>query len=216
MRPNIYFLKTFKSTGISLHLAHRMAGKAYPAFRFTAHPSTSPFTVSHQKYLSQHPDERFQYIATAALVFDTKKGIDPRVLLLQRSAQDSMPNKWEVPGGGCDDEDESILHGLARELWEEAGLKAIHIEPSLGEPHFFTSRSGKRICKFVFVVQVEQGAEGCLDVKLDSEEHQRFVWASLDEVRAKKVGDVELEFTTVDLENTLLQSFGYVEERSVQ
>ena len=210
------FLEPIKSTRNSIPLAHKMAGKTYPAFRFTAHPSTSPFTVSHQEYLSQHPDERFQHIATAALVFDTKNGIDHRVLLLQRSAQDSMPNKWEVPGGGCDDEDESILHGLARELWEEAGLKATHIEASLGEPHFFTSRSGKRICKFVFVVQVEKGADGHLDVKLDPEEHQRFVWASLDEVKAKKVGDVELEFTTQDLENTLLHSFGYVKERSVQ
>ena len=192
-----------------------MAGKICPLVKFSAHPSTSPFTVSQEKYLSQHPDERFQYIATAALVFDTRKGVDPRILLLQRSTQDSMPNRWEVPGGACDDEDESILHGLARELWEEAGLRATYIEPPLGEPHFFTSRSGKRICKFVFVVQVEQGTEGRLDVKLDPEEHRQFVWASQDEVKAKKVGDVELEFTTQDLENTLLQSFGYIEKRPV-
>lgn len=192
-----------------------MAGKSSPLFNFSAHPSTSPFTVSQEKYLSQHPDDRFQYIATAALVFDKRKGVDPRILLLQRSAQDSMPDKWEVPGGACDDEDESILHGLARELWEEAGLTATYIEPPLGEPHLFTSRSGKRICKFVFVVQVEQGIEGHLDVKLDPEEHQRFVWASQDEVKATKVGDVELEFTTQDLENTLLQSFGYIEKRPV-
>ena len=190
-----------------------MAGKKYPLFEFSAHPSTSPFTVSQKRYLSQHPDERFQYIATAALVFDTREGIDPRILLLQRSAQDSMPNRWEVPGGACDDEDESILHGLARELWEEAGLKATYVEPPLGEPHFFTSRSGKRICKFVFVVQVEQGTDGRLDVKLDPEEHQRFVWASQDEVKVKKVGDVKLKFTTQDLENTVLQSFGYIERR---
>lgn len=127
-----------------------------------------------------------------------------------------MPNRWEVPGGACDDEDESILHGVARELWEEAGLKATYIEPPLREPHFFTSRSGKSICKFVFVVQVEQGTDGHLDVKLDPEEHQRFVWASQAEVKAKKVGDVELEFTTQDLENTVLQSFGYIEKRPGQ
>lgn len=192
-----------------------MARKTCPVFKFGTHPSTSPFIVSQEKYLSQHPDERFQYIATAALVFDTRMGVDPRILLLQRSAHDSMPNKWEVPGGACDDEDESILHGLARELWEEAGLRATYIEPPLGEPHFFTSRSGKRICKFVFVVQVEQGAEGRLDVKLDPKEHQRFKWASQDEVKAKKIGDVELEFTTQDLEHTLLQSFGYIKKRPV-
>lgn len=68
----------------------------------------------------------------------------------------------------------------------------------------------------MFVVQVEQGAEGHLNVKLDPEEHRRFVWASQDEVKAKKVGDVTLDFTTQDLENTLLRSFSYIEERSVQ
>ena len=193
-----------------------MAEKPCPIFQFSAHPSTSPFTVSQERYLSQNSDERFQYIATGALVFDIREGADPRILLLQRSAQDSMPNKWEVPGGACDDEDESILHGLARELWEEAGLKATYIEPPLGEPHLFTSRSGKRICKFVFVVQVEQGAEGHLDVELDPEEHRQFLWASQDEVKAKKVGDVELEFTTQDLENTVRQSFGYIEKRPEQ
>ena len=193
-----------------------MAKKTCPLFKFSAHPSTSPFTVSQERYLSQNSDERFQYIATGALVFNPREGVDPRILLLQRSAQDSMPNKWEVPGGACDDEDESILHGLARELWEEAGLKATYVEPPLGEPHFFTSRSGKRICKFVFVVQVEQGAEGHLDVKLDPEEHRQFLWASQDEVKAKKVGDVELEFTTRDLENTVRQSFGYIEKRPEQ
>jgi 8-oxo-dGTP pyrophosphatase MutT (NUDIX family) len=216
MYRDITFLKTIKTTRNSIPLAHKMAGKAYPPFRFTAHPSTSPFTVCQQKYLSQHPDERFQYIAIAALVFDTTKGIDPRILLLQRSAQDSMPNRWEVPGGGCDDEDESILHGLARELWEEAGLNATHIEPSVGEPHFFTSRSGKNICKFLFVVQVEQGADGQLNVRLDPDEHRRFVWASQDEFKAKRVGDVELEFSTRDLENTVLQSFEHIEKRSTQ
>ncbi|KAI4158080.1 MAG: hypothetical protein LQ342_007754 [Letrouitia transgressa] len=189
-----------------------MVGKASPPLKFTAHPSTSPFTVSQQTYLSQHPDERFQYIATAALVFYTKNGSNPRILLLQRSARDSMPNRWEVPGGACDDEDESIMHGMARELWEEAGLRATYIEPPLGDPHFFTSRSGKKICKFIFVVQAEKGAEGQLSVKLDPEEHQRFVWASQDEIKAKKVGDMELDFTTQDLENTVLQSFGRIEE----
>ena len=97
---------------------------------------------------------------------------------MQRSASDSMPNKWETPGGGVDDEDESILHAVARELWEEAGLKSKQISAPVGEPYLFTSRSGKRICKFNFVVQVKADAESRFTVKLDPEEHQRFVWAS--------------------------------------
>lgn len=118
-----------------------------------------------------------------------------------------MPGRWEIPGGGCDDDDESILHGVARELWEEAGLNAISIGPLVGNPHLFVSRSGKQICKFNFMVDAEKSADGTLQVKLDPDEHQRFVWASEEEVRTKKVGDVELEFTTGDLEATVLEAF---------
>jgi 8-oxo-dGTP pyrophosphatase MutT (NUDIX family) len=195
-------------------LTSKMAGEAplhHPKFQFTNHPSVSPFAVPQQTYVSQHSKEKYQYIATGALVFDMNNCQNPRVLLLQRSTKDSMPNRWEVPGGGCDDEDESIVYGVARELWEEAGLKAKYIKPPVGEPYFFNTKSGKEICKFVFVVEAEKDAQGQLKVKLDPEEHQQFVWASEEEVKAKRVGDLELEFTTQDLENIVLQSFQQIE-----
>lgn len=118
-----------------------------------------------------------------------------------------MPGRWEVPGGGCDDDDESILHGVARELWEETGLSAAKIGPLVGKPHCFASRSGKQVCKFNFSVEAEQTTEGRLEVKLNPVEHQKFVWASEEEVRAREVGDVELEFTTRDLEDAVLEAF---------
>jgi 8-oxo-dGTP pyrophosphatase MutT (NUDIX family) len=183
-----------------------------PTFDFTFHPSASAFNIPQQSYLSAHPDARFNYTATGALVFDTTNQLIPRILLLQRSASDSMPNKWEIPGGGVDDEDESILHAVARELWEEAGLKATKISAPIGEPYLFTSRSGKRICKFNFVVQVETDAESRLMVKLDPEEHQRFVWASEEEVRTRKTKDVELDFTMEELEQTVLIAFNQLKD----
>ena len=39
-----------------------------------------------------------------------------------------MPLLWEVPGGACDFEDESLLHAVARELCEESGLRARRVE----------------------------------------------------------------------------------------
>ena len=75
-----------------------------------------------------------------------------------------MPNRWEVLGGGCGDEDESILHGVARELWEEAGFKATCINALVGDPHFFIGRSGKRICKFHFMAQAETGVGRWLEI----------------------------------------------------
>ncbi|OTB05565.1 hypothetical protein M426DRAFT_10608 [Hypoxylon sp. CI-4A] len=179
---------------------------------FTFHPSVSPFAVSSQLYLADHSNEKFNYIATGALVFDTSCS-PPRILLIQRSAHDSMPNRWEVPGGGCDDEDETILHAVARELWEEAGLKATRIDASIGDPHFFTSRSGKKICKFNFIVLVDSDSEDWLKVKLDPEEHQSFVWATEDEVKARRVGDIELKFTTEETERTVIDAFDRVKSK---
>ncbi|KAF2731810.1 hypothetical protein EJ04DRAFT_514289 [Polyplosphaeria fusca] len=185
-----------------------MANPAVPEATFTYHPILSEFTVSPKTYLASHPDSPFDFLATGTLVFDTSNKSTPLILLLQRSASDSMPNRWEIPGGGCDDSDESILHAAARELKEEAGLDATCFKQVVGSAHEFSSRSGKKICKFNFWVETKG-----LDVKLDAKEHQRYVWASEEQVKAKKAGyveHVELEFTTQDLEDTVLKSFGLV------
>ncbi len=178
-----------------------------PAFNFTAHPSTAAFAVPCETYLSTYPGERFKYgfIATGALVFDAST--PARILLLQRAAHDSLPSRWEVPGGGCDDEDLSVLHGVARELWEEAGLTAARIGPQVGDGHFFLSRSGKLVGKFSFLVDAETGADGKLDVKLNPSEHQNYVWATEEEVKALRVDDVELKFTTREQEAVVLEAF---------
>jgi 8-oxo-dGTP pyrophosphatase MutT (NUDIX family) len=175
-------------------------------FSFTHHPSASPFTVSSGVYISHHPSEECKYVAIGALVFDDSNSSSPRILLLQRCASDSMPGCWEVPGGGVDDGDESILIAVARELWEEAGLTAASIGPLIGSPHFFRTRSGKAICKFNFLVETKS-AGGAIDVKLNPEEHQRFVWASEEEVKARKVGDLKIKFTFTELEGTVLEAF---------
>jgi 8-oxo-dGTP pyrophosphatase MutT (NUDIX family) len=176
-----------------------------PTFNFTAHPSTSSFAVPYETYLSTHPSEKFKYIATGALVFDAST--PKHILLIQRAAHDSMPGRWEIPGGACDKEDPSILHSAARELWEEVGLTAASIGPQVGDSHFFLTRSGKLVCKFNFLVDAEKGAGEKLDVKLDPSEHQNYVWAAEEEVKARKVGDVELKFTTEEQEAVVLEAF---------
>jgi 8-oxo-dGTP pyrophosphatase MutT (NUDIX family) len=178
-----------------------------PPFKFTPHPLAAAYTVSAQTYLSNHPGSPFKYVAAGAVVFDNPESKDPRILLIQRSPRDRWPNRWEFPGGACEPDDESILHSVARELWEESGLIAASIGPMVGEPHLFVSGTGKQIGKFNFFVEAERSAERTLEVKLSPREHQKFVWASEDEVEAKKMGDVELEFTTADVEATVLDAF---------
>ncbi|OAP64290.1 hypothetical protein AYL99_00262 [Fonsecaea erecta] len=205
-----------------------------PDFTFTSHPSVSPFTVPYQTYIAGQPTPpgglNYHYVAVGAHVFsrsprptatnqttdndrdDRTAGDDLRVLLVQRAAHDSAPLRWEIPGGACDLEDPSILHSVARELWEEAGLVATSIGPLVGQGHFFLSRSGKSICKFEFLVEVEGGdgsPAGVLQVRLDPNEHANYVWATEEECREgrAKRENIELVFTTRQQKETLLEGF---------
>jgi 8-oxo-dGTP pyrophosphatase MutT (NUDIX family) len=181
----------------------------HPVFGFDHHPSVAEFAVSKHSYLAARPGAPFGYIATSTLVFERRTGSNPRVLLLQRVASDSSPNKWEPPGGACDDDDESILHAAARELWEEAGLETARIVGLVGDPYFFPIRKGE-VCQFSFAVHIRTDNRTSSAVKLNPEEHQRFVWATEDEVRARNVDGIDLDFTADEVERTLLLAFNYI------
>lgn len=187
-----------------------------PEFDFGFHASVAEFAVSKQSYLAAHPGAPFAYIATSALVLHSSDASRPRVLLLQRAAEDEDPNKWEPPGGACDDEDVSILHAAARELWEEAGLQAAQIEGIAGEPFFFPLSDGKKVCQFNFAVRVKSDSGTPPVVRLNPEEHQRSVWATEDEVKARKADGVDLDFTTIEVERTVLQSFSQLSRKQEQ
>lgn len=180
----------------------------HPVFSFDYHPSVAEFTVPKRSYLTTHPDASFGYIATSTLVLDTRIASDPRVLLLQRAASDEDPNKWEPPGGACDD-DESILDAAARELWEEAGLQADLIGGLVGDPYFFTLSDGKKVCQFNFIVHVRTGSGTPSAVRLNPEEHQRFIWATEGEIKMRKADGIDLDFTTGEVERTVLLVFNY-------
>lgn len=175
----------------------------------TFNPSLSAFALPKQEYLKEYKDPRYDHIAVATFVFDHTEP-RPRLLLLQRAAHDSLPNRWEVPGGGCDDEDESILIGAARELWEEAGLRAERFLSLLGGKEIFTSSSGKRVCRFSFLVEAHWVAGEMFDVKLDPNEHQNYVWATADEISKGQVGDVKVQLTTSHLANLIADAFSLI------
>jgi len=172
-----------------------------PTFNFTAHPSVSAFAVPASDYISALSSKlRYRMIATGALVFSESK----KVLLVQRASHDSMPLLWETPGGACDDDDASILHSAARELWEEAGLTTVRVIGVAGEEYVFCTRNGTMVGKFTFVMEVDKGEE----VKL-SDEHAAYVWASNEEVLAEKVGDLKIPFTTREQKDIILKGFEF-------
>lgn len=179
----------------------------HKAFHFEHDASLADFTIPMKAYFAAHSDSWFDHIATAVLVLDTHIASEPRILLLQRASSDSNPNKWEPPGGGVDEEDETILHAAARELWEEAGLEAARFIKPVGGQQLFTSRSGKKVCRFTFLVQVKTANNSAPDVKLDIEEHQNFVWATEDDVKAKKADRTRLDFTSDEVEQDIFAAF---------
>jgi len=96
--------------------------KSPPEYKFTYHKSLEPFNKTMRQWLVDN-NKHWDGLATGALVFNPQN----KILLVQRAATDSMPNKWEIPGGAADEEDPSLLHACARELWEEAGLVATRL-----------------------------------------------------------------------------------------
>jgi 8-oxo-dGTP pyrophosphatase MutT (NUDIX family) len=121
-----------------------------------------------------------------------------------------MPNKWEIPGGAVDPEDETLLRGAARELWEEAGLVATRFttfvfgHPTSEVGNIFTNRDGtRRYCRVVFMAEVD----GWEEVKLDPAEHQDYAWATEEEVAAQKVGERSIPITHESVHATLMEAF---------
>ncbi|KAL7625977.1 hypothetical protein AAE478_002746 [Parahypoxylon ruwenzoriense] len=163
---------------------------------FTSSPSVAEFKLSLRAYLDAHP--KFKGIAVGAFVFN----VEGKLLLVQRAAHDSLPLRWEIPGGACDHDDESLLHAVARELWEESGLRAKFIGSLVGEGLVFFTRRGARMCKYSFMTEVEE-----YDVKLDPNEHQAYLWVTEDEARAGKCGDVEFKYTFREQKLAVLEAF---------
>ncbi|KAK8113186.1 hypothetical protein PG984_013712 [Apiospora sp. TS-2023a] len=225
--------------------AKEAVGKLSP---FTSDPSVAPFATSMAAYLAANAG--FEGLATGALVFhsfpsnssspssssdpsgptgatlknstdhDKQQEEEDRILLVQRAPHDSMPLRWEVPGGACDDEDETVLHAVARELWEESGLRATHIGPQVGEGRAFFTRRGRRMLKVEFLADVDDGAGEVKKgsgggggktsspvVKLDPEEHVAFLWATEEECLAHRVGETGIMFTHNEQEESILEGF---------
>lgn len=175
-----------------------------PVFSFTFPSAIQSLSVPMKSYLASHKE--YTAIISGALVFDS----EDKLLILQRAAHDSMPNLWEVPGGSCDEDDETILHGVAREVWEESGLEINALGRIVGPNGgqlLFTKRRHLKVGKFTFEAEVKT-TEG---VKLDPNEHQNYLWVTEEECRAYEAKDgdslIKFTFTTQAQEATVLEGF---------
>ncbi|KAK6080769.1 NUDIX domain-containing protein [Seiridium cupressi] len=189
------------------------ASPPYTTLAFAFGHDLPLFTAPLSSYLTANPSPSgspYEGIATGSFIINPRTS---KLLLLRRAPHDSMPLCWEIPGGAVDVEDESILHGAARELFEETGLVATRITRQVGGVQEFLTRKGRRMGKVSFLVDVEV-QDGEIKVKLDPNEHVQYVWVSLDEAKAKKAGDVLLEYTTEAQETTIYQAFRLWKEQT--
>ncbi|KAL9012786.1 MAG: hypothetical protein Q9180_009073, partial [Flavoplaca navasiana] len=153
----------------------------------------------------------------------------PRLLLLRRSSTDTaFPNLWEIPGGSVDKDDPTILHGLAREVFEETGLRLTRFVRLVGGAIKWTTTEGhgsvdtlKEIkwIKLSFEIEVEEigdlkigvdehGDERYLPVDLDPQEHQDYAWVTEKEVRAFYEEGVGRQIVSKEQAGKMLEAFG--------
>ncbi|KAK0724155.1 NUDIX hydrolase domain-like protein [Lasiosphaeris hirsuta] len=185
---------------------------APPKPTFTIDPSLAEWAVPSAVWLSTNQarltalGHKLSGLASGVVVFDAAG----RVLVMQRASTDSMPDRWEVPGGGVDATDASVVAGAARELWEEAGLVATRFRglvtegPGGRELQVFPNRNRTRwYCRFAFVADVES----CDAVALDPNEHQAYAWATEGEIREERVGGRETPITVPEMKLLILEAF---------
>ncbi|KAJ5362431.1 hypothetical protein N7541_003275 [Penicillium brevicompactum] len=169
---------------------------------YNIHPSLESFEITADCYLSQQPE--FAGIVGAAIVIHNSQ-----VLLLQRSADDDCPNLWEVPGGGANG-DETLIQCAVRELKEETSLEASDVLGMIGEFEWMEtgSRSGNlgetKIWKiFMFLVTVESLNEN-LEIHLDQQEHQTYLWATETDIREGSCGGTLLQWISPNQPQAIL------------
>ena len=172
-----------------------------PTWDFTIPLELTEFSLTKEDWMTAN-NKFFDGFHTSALVFHPDTG---RILLLRRAPHDSMPDRWEPPGGAVDTDDETILHGTARELWEEAGLTMTKAIRTVGESSTFTNRKGTSIfSRHTFEVEVADYEA----VKNDPNEHTEWLWASEEEVKNEKLeSGRELPITTRVMKDLVLEGF---------
>jgi 8-oxo-dGTP pyrophosphatase MutT (NUDIX family) len=165
--------------------------------------------ISKAQYLEEHKD--LQFLAAGCLVFH-----GDHLLLVQRAANErTFRNRWEIPGGQCDNEDPTILYSAARELLEEAGLHVTKFNYQVGKNERFETgpmAARRHWQKFSFVVDVEEaGPQSNLHqkpvVKLDPVEHQRFLWVTQEEIARRWSNNTKFSFTSEAQRVLMLEAF---------
>ena len=211
-----------------------MSSAAPPSpIRIHIPPSLAHLTIPLSTYLQKNP--AFSNVAVGACIFTPtiehqSSSSPPRLLLVQRAATErGFPNLWEVPGGSAEIDDPTVLHSVAREVFEETGLRLTRFVRAVGAGVQFTTGGTDTWMKLSFEIEVQEDvrstvagtADGkCLSdaafddvmteetvgnatVKLDPAEHQAFRWLTEEELKHWGPGNI----VTEEQRQMMLQAF---------
>lgn len=114
-------------------------------------------------------------IAAKAIIFQRD-----RVLVLRKSETERLAKNhhgWDFPGGGLEP-DEPIMEALAREVWEETGLRVKVISPVY---IYDEVQEEKHLVILKFVCHHPEG-----ELRLSSE-HESAHWLRLEEISGSRI-----------------------------
>ncbi|RDW70521.1 NUDIX hydrolase [Aspergillus mulundensis] len=136
---------------------------------YTLAPHLAPFAVPLPQFRAIN--DQYAHFVGGALIFSRTVPCTPenqeeredaktllRILLLQRSYEDSYGGQWEGPGGSIDPDDANILDGVAREVLEESGLHVSRFVELAGKEEWVRQRPDRAdlVVKFTFIVEVHE------------------------------------------------------------
>ncbi|KAJ0415177.1 NUDIX hydrolase domain-like protein [Aspergillus carlsbadensis] len=138
-------------------------------FNYTVAPHLEEFNLPFPAFRATKP--QYTHFIGGGLIFSRSpnlpRGRDRplddsdtlRVLLLQRALHDAYPGAWEGPGGSCEDEDETLLYGVAREVFEECGLRVSRFVELVATDEWVKVKPDEviRAKKYTFLVEIEEG-----------------------------------------------------------
>ncbi|KAL8671420.1 MAG: hypothetical protein Q9168_004072 [Polycauliona sp. 1 TL-2023] len=201
-------------------------------------PTLQPFAIPLGSFLEKNT--QYDRLVCSAFIFagpinhhrhhhaEAKEAeIPSRLLLLRRSStDDAFPNAWEIPGGSIDKTDPTILHGLAREVFEETGLRLTRFIRLVGDAIKWTTTteeedagSSVQWVKHSFEIEVAEvgaleaehdiaaGYLRSLPVDLDPVEHQDHAWVTEQEVRAFYEDGVGKAIVSKEQAGKMLEAF---------
>ena len=122
-------------------------------------PQLHHHAIPLSKFLDQN--QKYRALAIGALIFSPahlSSPVGPRLLLVQRATTErAFANLWEVPGGAAELSDPTILHSVAREVFEETGLRLTRFVRQVGDGEEFSvsgKEKPKRCLKLSFEIHV--------------------------------------------------------------